>query len=149
MPSIIFGLLGLAVFLNFFSMPRGAPLVGGMVLALMTLPTVIVVSASALRAVPSNLREAALALGASRQEAILHHVLPYALPGILTGTIIGLARAFGETAPLLLIGMTAFLTSVPEGISSPATALPAQIFLWADQPERGFAARASAAIVAL
>ena len=148
-PSIIFGLLGLAVFLNFFSMPRGAPLVGGMVLALMTLPTVIVVSASALRAVPSNLREAALALGASRQEAILHHVLPYALPGILTGTIIGLARAFGETAPLLLIGMTAFLTSVPEGISSPATALPAQIFLWADQPERGFAARASAAIVAL
>ena len=148
-PSIIFGLLGLAVFLNFFHMPRGAPLVGGMVLALMTLPTVIVVSASALRAVPSNLREAALALGASRQEAMLHHVLPYALPGILTGTIIGLARAFGETAPLLLIGMTAFLTAVPDGITSPATALPAQIFLWADQPERGFAARASAAIVAL
>ena len=148
-PSIIFGLLGLAVFLNFFEMPRGSPLVGGMVLALMTLPTVIVVAASALRAVPSNLREAALALGASRQEAMLHHILPYALPGILTGTIIGLARAFGETAPLLLIGMSVFLTSVPEGVTSPATALPAQIFLWADQPERGFAARASAAIVAL
>ena len=148
-PSIIFGLLGLSVFLNLLGLPRGSPLVGGLVLALMTLPIVIVVSGAALQAAPPALRDAALALGASRQEAMLHHTLPWALPGVLTGTIIGLARAFGETAPLLLIGMNAFLPDIPSGFADPATALPAQVFIWADQPERGFAARTSAAILAL
>jgi len=148
-PSIVFGLLGLAVFIQLFGLPRSAPLVGGMVLSLMTLPTIIIVTRAALKAVPPSIREAALGVGASKHEVILHHVLPLAIPGILTGTIIGLAQALGETAPLLLIGMNAFLTSPPGGIMEPATALPTQIFIWADSPERGFVARTSAAILVL
>jgi phosphate transport system permease protein len=148
-PSIVFGLLGLAVFIQMFGLPRSAPLVGGMVLSLMTLPTIIIVTRAALKAVPPSIREAALGVGASKHEVILHHVLPLAIPGILTGTIIGLAQALGETAPLLLIGMNAFLTSPPGGIMEPATALPTQIFIWADSPERGFVARTSAAILVL
>ncbi|MGJ3262037.1 MAG: phosphate ABC transporter permease PstA [Salinarimonas sp.] len=148
-PSIVFGLLGLAVFLGWFGMPRSAPLVGGMVLALMTLPTMIIVTRAALKAVPPSIREAALGVGASKHEVVLHHVLPLALPGILTGTIIGLAQALGETAPLLLIGMNAFITSPPGGILDPSTALPTQIFIWADSPERGFLARTSAGILVL
>jgi phosphate transport system permease protein len=148
-PSIVFGLLGLAVFIQMFGLPRSAPLVGGMVLALMTLPTIIIVTRAALKSVPPSIREAALGVGASKHEVILHHVLPLAIPGILTGTIIGLAQALGETAPLLLIGMNAFLTSPPGGLMEPATALPTQIFIWADSPERGFVARTSAAILVL
>ncbi|MCG6113986.1 MAG: phosphate ABC transporter permease PstA [Mesorhizobium sp.] len=148
-PSIVFGLLGLAVFIQLFGLPRSAPLVGGLVLSLMTLPTIIIVTRAALKAVPPSIREAALGVGASKHEVILHHVLPLAIPGILTGTIIGLAQALGETAPLLLIGMNAFLTSPPGGIMEPATALPTQIFIWADSPERGFVARTSAAILVL
>ncbi|MCT8997967.1 phosphate ABC transporter permease PstA [Chelativorans intermedius] len=148
-PSIVFGLLGLAVFIQVFGLPRSAPLVGGMVLSLMTLPTMIIVTRAALKSIPPSIREAALGIGASKHEVILHHVLPLALPGILTGTIIGLAQALGETAPLLLIGMNAFLTSPPGGIMDPATALPTQIFIWADSPERGFASRTSAAILVL
>ncbi|MGP9820059.1 phosphate ABC transporter permease PstA [Salinarimonas sp. NSM] len=148
-PSIVFGLLGLAVFLGWFGMPRSAPLVGGMVLALMTLPTMIIVTRAALKAVPPSIREAALGVGASKHEVVMHHVLPLALPGILTGTIIGLAQALGETAPLLLIGMNAFITSPPGGLLDPATALPTQIFIWADSPERGFVARTSAGILVL
>jgi phosphate transport system permease protein len=148
-PSVVFGLLGLAVLLNFFGMPRSAPLVGGITLALMTLPTVIIATRASLTAVPPSIREAALGVGASRHQVILHHVLPLALPGILTGTIIGLARALGETAPLLLIGMNAFITSASGGITDPSTALPTQIFIWADSPERGFLARTSAAIIVL
>ncbi|MEM9223277.1 MAG: phosphate ABC transporter permease PstA [Pseudomonadota bacterium] len=137
-PSIVFGLLGLAVFLNFFGLPRSAPLVGGMVLSLMTLPTIIIVTRAALKAVPPSIREGALGMGASKHQVILHHVLPLALPGMLTGTIIGLAQALGETAPLLLIGMNAFITSPPGGILDASTALPTQIYIWADSPERGF-----------
>lgn len=148
-PSIVFGLLGLAVFLQFFGLPRSAPLVGGMVLSLMTLPTMIIVTRAALKAVPPSIRQAALGIGASKHEVIMHHVLPLALPGILTGTIIGLAQALGETAPLLLIGMNAFITSPPGGILDPSTALPTQIFIWADSPERGFVARTSAGILVL
>ncbi|WP_372422783.1 phosphate ABC transporter permease PstA [Salinarimonas chemoclinalis] len=148
-PSIVFGLLGLAIFLGWFGMPRSAPLVGGMVLALMTLPTMIIVTRAALKAVPPSIREAALGVGASKHEVVMHHVLPLALPGILTGTIIGLAQALGETAPLLLIGMNAFITSPPGGLLEPATALPTQIFIWADSPERGFVARTSAGILVL
>jgi phosphate transport system permease protein len=148
-PSIVFGLLGLAVFLGWFGMPRSAPLVGGMVLALMTLPTMIIVTRASLKAVPPSIREAALGVGASKHEVVMHHVLPLALPGILTGTIIGLAQALGETAPLLLIGMNAFITSPPGGLLDPATALPTQIFIWADSPERGFVARTSAGILVL
>jgi phosphate transport system permease protein len=148
-PSVVFGLLALAVFLGFFGLPRSAPLVGGMTLALMTLPTIIIVTRNALKAVPSSIREAALGIGASSHEAMLHHILPLAMPTILTGTIIGLAQALGETAPLLLIGMNAFITSPPAGIMEPATALPTQIFIWADSPERGFVARTSAAILVL
>jgi len=148
-PSIVFGLLGLAVFLNFFGLPRSSPLVGGMVLALMTLPTIIIATRAALKSVPPSIREAALAIGASRHETVMQHVLPLAMPGILTGTIIGLAQALGETAPLLLIGMNAFITSPPGGVMEPATALPTQIFIWADSPERGFVARTSAAILML
>ncbi len=148
-PSVIFGLLGLAVFLNFLGMPRSAPLVGGMVLSLMTLPTIIIATRAALKAVPPSIREAALGVGASRQQAVFHHALPLAMPGILTGTIIGLAQALGETAPLLLIGMNAFITSDPGGLTDPATALPTQIFIWADSPERGFVSRTSAAILVL
>ncbi|MCP5056641.1 MAG: phosphate ABC transporter permease PstA [bacterium] len=148
-PSIVFGLLGLAVLLNFLGMPRSAPLVGGTVLALMTLPTVIIASRSAIMAVPPSIREAALGIGASPLQVVSHHVLPLALPGILTGTIIGMARALGETAPLLMIGMVAFIVDVPSGPTSPATVLPVQIFLWADAPERAFVAKTSAAILVL
>jgi phosphate transport system permease protein len=148
-PSVVFGLLGLAVFLQFFGLPRSAPLVGGMVLALITLPTIIITTRAALKAVPPSIREAALGIGASRHEMVMHHVLPLALPGILTGTIIGLAHALGETAPLLLIGMNAFITSPPGGIFEASTGLPTQIYIWADSPERGFVARTSAAILVL
>ncbi|HEX6144618.1 MAG TPA: phosphate ABC transporter permease PstA [Geminicoccaceae bacterium] len=148
-PSIVFGLLGLAVFLGFFGLPRSAPLVGGMVLSLMTLPTIIIATRSALKAVPPSIREAALGVGASHLQMVGHHVLPLAMPGILTGAIIGMAQALGETAPLLLIGMNAFITAAPEGVTSPSTALPTQIFIWFDSPERGFVARTSAAIVVL
>ncbi len=148
-PSIVFGLLGLAVFLNFFGLPRSAPLVGGMVLALMTLPTIIIASRAALKAVPPSIREAALGVGASRLQVVTHHVLPLAMPGILTGTIIGMAQALGETAPLLMIGMVAFIVDVPGGVTDPATVMPVQIYLWADSPERAFVARTSAGIMAL
>jgi len=148
-PSIVFGLLGLAVFLNFFGMPRSAPVVGGLVLSLMTLPTIIIASRSAIAAVPPSVREAALGVGASMHQVVLQHVLPLALPGILTGTIIGMARALGETAPLLMIGMVAFIVDVPTGFTSPSTLLPVQVFLWADSPERAFVAKTSAAILVL
>ena len=148
-PSIVFGLLGLALFLNVLGLPRSAPLVGGLVLALMTLPTVIIAARSAIQAVPPSVREAALAIGASQLQVALQHVLPLALPGILTGTIIGMARALGETAPLLMIGMVAFIADVPAGATDPATVLPVQIFLWADAPERAFLAKTSAAILVL
>ena len=148
-PSIVFGLLGLAVFLNFLHLPRSAPLVGGMVLALMTLPTIIIAARSAIRAVPPSIREAALGLGASNMQAAIDHVLPMAMPGILTGTIIGMAQALGETAPLLMIGMVAFITEVPTSITEPATALPVQIFIWSDSAERAFYEKASLAILFL
>jgi len=148
-PSIIFGLLGLAVFINFFSLPRSAPLVGGLVLALMTMPTVIIASRSAIKAVPPSIREAALGLGASRVQTVMHHVLPLALPGMLTGAILGLARALGETAPLLMIGMVAFIVEIPQTPLDPSSALPVQIYLWADSPERAFVERTSAAIIVL
>jgi len=148
-PSIVFGLLGLAVFINFFHMPRSAPVVGGLVLTLMTLPVIIIASRASLQSVPPSIREAALGVGASKMQMVLHHVLPLALPGMLTGTIIGIARALGETAPLLMIGMVAFIVDIPQGFTDPATALPVQIFLWADSPERGFVERTSAAIIVL
>jgi phosphate transport system permease protein len=148
-PSIVFGLLGLAVFLNFFGLPRSAALVGGLVLALLVLPTIIIAARAALRAVPPSITEAALGVGASRQQAIFHHVLPLAMPGILTGTIIGMAHALGETAPLLLIGMVAFIVDVPGGITEAATALPVQIYLWSDLPEAAFQAKTAAAIIVL
>lgn len=149
-PSVVFGLLGLAVFLNVFGLPRSVPLVGGMVLALMTLPTIIVATRAALKAVPPSIREGGYGVGASKHQVMLHHVLPLALPGILTGTIIGLAQALGETAPLLLIGMNAFIPSIENmGLLQPAMALPTQIFSWADSPERGFVSRTSAAILIL
>lgn len=148
-PSIVFGLLGLAVFINFFSLPRSAPIVGGIVLSLMTLPTIIIASRSAIKAVPPSLREAALGLGASKMQTVFHHVFPAALPGILTGTIIGMAQALGETAPLLMIGMVAFIVDIPQSIGDPATVLPIQVFLWADSPERGFLEKTSAAILVL
>ncbi len=148
-PSIVFGLLGLAVFINFFSLPRSAPIVGGIVLSLMTLPTIIIASRSAIKAVPPSLREAALGLGASKMQTVFHHVFPAALPGILTGTIIGMAQALGETAPLLMIGMVAFIVDIPQTIVDPATVLPIQVFLWADSPERGFLEKTSAAILVL
>ncbi len=148
-PSIVFGLLGLAMFLNFFGFPRSAPLVGGMVLALMTLPTIIIATRAALKAVPPSIREAALGVGASKVQVIIHHVLPLAMPGILTGTIIGMAQALGETAPLLMIGMVAFIVDIPGGFTDPATVLPVQIFIWADSPERAFVAKTSAAIMVL
>ena len=148
-PSVVFGLLGLAVFLQVFGLPRSAPLVGGMTLSLMTLPTIIIATRASLKAVPPSIREAALGVGASKHQVMTHHVLPLAMPGILTGTIIGLAQALGETAPLLLIGMNAFITSTSGGIMDPATSLPTQIFIWADSPERGFVAKTSAAILVL
>ncbi len=148
-PSIVFGLLGLAVFLNAFGMPRSAPIVGGLVLSLMTLPTIIIASRAALQSVPPSIREAALGVGASKMQMILHHVLPLALPGMLTGTIIGMARALGETAPLLMIGMVAFIVDIPAGFTDPSAVLPVQIYLWADSPERAFVERTSAATMAL
>jgi phosphate transport system permease protein len=148
-PSIVFGLLGLALFINAFGLPRSAPLVGGLVLSLMTLPVIIIASRAALTAVPPSIREAALGLGASKMQMVLHHVLPLAMPGMLTGTIIGMARALGESAPLLMIGMVAFIVDVPDSPLSPATALPVQVYLWADSPERAFVERTSAAIVVL
>jgi phosphate transport system permease protein len=148
-PSVIFGLLGLAVFINFIGLPRSAPLVGGLVLSLLSLPTMIIVTRAALKAVPPSIREAAYGIGASKHQMVLHHVLPLALPGILTGTILTLANAIGETAPLLLIGMNAFVTTPPEGLLSAATTLPTQIFIWADSPERGFVAKTSAGIIVL
>jgi len=148
-PSIVFGLLGLAVFLNFFGLPRSAPLVGGMVLTLMTLPTMIIAGRAALKAVPPSIREAALGLGASRVQMVSHHVLPLAMPGMLTGTIIGMAQALGETAPLLMIGMVAFIVDIPGGVTDPSTVLPVQIYLWADSPERAFVEKTSGAIMVL
>ncbi len=148
-PSIVFGLLGLAVFLNFFHLPRSAPLVGGIVLSLMTLPRIIIPARAALTAVPPSIREAAYGLGASPMQVIFHHVLPLALPGILTGTIIGMSQALGESAPLLMIGMVAFIVDVPQGIVDPSTVLPVQVYLWADSPERAFVEKTSAAILVL
>ena len=148
-PSIVFGLLGLAVFLNFFELPRSSSLVGGLVLTLMTLPTIIIAGRAALKSVPPSIREAALGVGASKTQMVAHHVLPLAMPGMLTGTIIGMARALGETAPLLMIGMVAFIVDIPAGFTDPSTALPVQIFLWADSPERGFMEKTSAAIMVL
>lgn len=148
-PSIVFGLLGLSIFLGTFGLPRSSPLVGGMVLSLMTLPTIIIASRAALKSVPPSIKEAALALGATPVQSVFHHVFPVALPGMLTGAIIGMARALGDTAPLLMIGMVAFIVDVPQSILEPATALPVQIFLWADSPERAFSEKTSAAILAL
>jgi phosphate transport system permease protein len=148
-PSIVFGLLGLAVFINFFELPRSSPLVASLVLTLMTLPTVIIASRAALRSVPSSIRQAALGMGASKFQTVLHHVLPLSMPGMLTGTIVGMAHALGETAPLLMIGMVAFLVDIPGGLMEPATVLPVQIYLWADSPEKAFAERTSAAIIVL
>jgi phosphate transport system permease protein len=148
-PSIVFGLLGLAVLLGFFGLPRGAPLVGGMVLSLMTLPTIIIATRAALKAVPPSIREAAYGVGASKQQVVMHHVLPLAMPGIMTGAIIGTARAMGESAAVLMIGMVAFIVDIPKAITDPATVLPVQIFLWADAPERAFVERTSAGIMVM
>jgi phosphate transport system permease protein len=148
-PSIIFGLLGLAVFLAVFPNMRSAPLIGGMTLALMTMPVIVISGRNAIKAVPPSIRDGALAVGASPVQVVFHHVLPLAMPGMLTGTIIGMARALGETAPLLMIGMRAFVATPPEGFSSPATVLPVQIFLWSDEVNRGFVERTSAAIIVL
>jgi phosphate transport system permease protein len=148
-PSIVFGLLGLAVFIGFFGMPRSAPLVGALVLTLLTLPTIIIASRAAIKAVPPSIREAALGMGASKIQTVTHHVLPLAMPGMLTGTIIGMARALGESAPLLMIGMVAFIVDIPKGITDSATALPVQVFLWSDSPERGFTEKTSGAIIVL
>ena len=148
-PSIVFGLLGLAVFINFFGLPRSVPLVGGLVLTLMTLPTIIIASRAALKSVPPSIREAALGVGASPLQTVTMHVLPLAMPGMLTGTIIGMAQALGESAPLLMIGMVAFIVDIPQGVLDPAAVLPVQIYLWADSPERAFVERTSAAILVL
>jgi phosphate transport system permease protein len=148
-PSVVFGIMGLAIFIIAFGLPRSIPLVGGIVLALMTLPTIIISSRAAIRAVPPSIRDAALGVGASKMQTILHHVIPPALPGMLTGTIIGMAQALGETAPLLMIGMVAFIVDVPGGVVEPATALPVQIFMWADFAERMFIQKTSAAIIVL
>ena len=146
-PSIIFGLLGLAVILNFFGLPRSTPLVGGIVLSLMTLPTIIIACRASLKAVPPSIREGALAMGASKMQTILHHALPLAMPGTLTGTIIGLAQALGETAPLLMIGMFAFVVDIPAGPLESATALPVQVYLWAESSERGYVELTAAGIM--
>jgi len=157
-PSIIFGLLGLAVFLGSWSLfghqfgplfPRSAALVGGLTLALMIMPVIVIASRNAIKAVPPSIRDAALGIGASRVQVVFHHVIPLAMPGILTGTIIGMARALGETAPLLLIGMRAFIVQPPSGFTDPATVLPVQIFLWSDEVSRGFIEKTSAAIIVL
>ena len=148
-PSIVFGLLGVVLFIDWFALPRSAPIVGGLVLTLLTLPVIIIASRASIKAVPPSIREAALGLGASQTQVVFHHVLPLALPGMLTGTIIGMSRALGESAPLLMIGMVAFIVDVPGSFTDPATALPVQIYLWADSPERAFAERTSAAIIVL
>lgn len=148
-PSVVFGILGLAIFINIFGIPRSIPLVGGIVLALMTLPTIIISSRAAINAVPPSIKDAALSIGASKHQAIFHHVVPLALPGMLTGTIIGMAQALGETAPLLMIGMVAFIVDIPGGVTDPATVLPVQIFMWADFAERMFIHKTSAAIIVL
>ena len=148
-PSIIFGLLGLAVFLNFMHLPRSAPLVGGLTLALMTMPVIVIAGRNAIKAVPPSIRDAALGVGASKMQVVFHHVLPLALPGVLTGTIIGMARALGETAPLLMIGMRAFIVSPPQGITDPSSVLPVQIFLWSDEVDSAFVEKTSAAIIVL
>ncbi|PHR91667.1 MAG: phosphate ABC transporter, permease protein PstA [Robiginitomaculum sp.] len=148
-PSIVFGLLGLSIFLGVFHLPRSTPLVGGMVLALMTLPTIIIAARASLRSVPNTIRDAALGLGASKTQTTFHHVVPLAAPGMLTGTILGMAQALGETAPLLMIGMVAFIVDIPGSVTDVATSLPVQIFLWADSPEKGFVERTSAAIIVL
>ena len=148
-PSIVFGLLGLAMFINFFGLPRSTPIVGCLVLTLMTLPTVIIAGRASLKSVPPSIREAALGMGASQLQTVLHHVLPLAMPGMLTGAIIGMARALGETAPLLMIGMVAFIVDIPSSFTDPSTVLPVQIYLWADSPERAFVERTSAAIMVL
>lgn len=148
-PSVVFGIMGLAIFIVAFGMPRSIPLVGGIVLALMTLPTIIISSRAAIRAVPPSIRDAALGVGASKMQTIMHHVLPLAMPGMLTGTIIGMAQALGETAPLLMIGMVAFIVDVPGGVTDPGTVLPVQIFMWADFAERMFIQKTSAAIIVL
>ena len=148
-PSIIFGLLGLALFINTLELPRSSPLVGGMTLALMTFPVIVISGRNAIQAVPPSIRDAALAIGASPTQTVFQHVLPLALPGILTGTIIGMARALGETAPLLMIGMRAFVASPPAGLTDPASVLPMQIFLWSDEIDRGFVRNTSAAIIVL
>jgi phosphate transport system permease protein len=148
-PSIIFGLLGLAVFLAIFPSFRSAPLIGGLTLALMTMPVIVISGRNAIKAVPPSIRDGALAIGASPVQVVFHHVLPLALPGILTGTIIGMARALGETAPLLMIGMRAFVATPPGSFTEPATALPVQIYLWSDEIDRGFVERTSAAIIVL
>lgn len=148
-PSVIFGLLGLAVFINFFDVPRSVPITGGLVLAIMTLPTIVIVGRAAIKSVPPSIREAAIGIGASPMQVVLDHVLPLAMPGMLTGAIIGMARALGESAPLLMIGMVAFIVDVPDGFTDPSTVLPVQIFLWADSPERGFVEKTSAAIMVL
>lgn len=148
-PSIVFGLLGLAVYINFFGVPRSAPLIGGLVLTLMTLPTIIISSRAAIKSVPPSIKEAAVGLGASRIQTLFQHTLPLAMPGILTGTIIGMAQALGETAPLLMIGMVAFVSDIPSGVFDPSTVMPVQIYLWSDSPERAFTERTSAAIIVL
>ena len=148
-PSIIFGLLGLAVFIQVMHLPRSSPLVGGMTLALMTMPVIVIAGRNAIKAVPPSIRDAALAVGASKVQTVFHHVLPLALPGILTGTIIGMARALGETAPLLMIGMRAFVSTPPGGVTDPSTVLPMQIFLWSDEVDQGFVQNTSAAIIVL
>ncbi len=148
-PSIIFGLLGLAVFLQVFGLPRSAPIAGGVVLALMTLPTIIIAGRASLMSVPPSIREAALGVGASRLQTVTHHVLPLAMPGMLTGSIIGMSRALGETAPLIMIGMVAFIVDLPASPFDPSTVLPVQIYIWADSPERAFVERTSAGIVVL
>jgi phosphate transport system permease protein len=148
-PSIVFGILGLAIYLNLFGLPRSAPLVGGLVLSLMTLPTIIIASRAALKAVPPSIKEAALGLGASKMQTTFHHTVPLAMPGILTGSIIGMAQALGESTPLLMIGMVAFVADIPQGMLDPSTVLPVQIYIWSDSPERAFIALTSAAIVVL
>ena len=148
-PSIVFGLLGLAIFLNFFSLPRSAPLVGGLTLAVMTLPTIVIAARSSIKSVPPSIEEASIGLGASKIQTLLNFTLPLSMPGIMTGTIIGIARALGETAPLLMIGMVAFVVDVPGTPLDPSTALPVQIYLWADSPEIAFVERTSAAIIVL
>jgi len=148
-PSIVFGLLGLAVYINFFGVPRSTPLIGGLVLSLMTLPTIIIASRAAIKSVPPSIKQAAVGLGASPMQTLMHHTLPLAMPGILTGTIIGMAQALGETAPLLMIGMIAFIAEAPTSVLDPATVMPVQIYLWSDSPERAFSERTSAAIMVL